>query len=314
MAHPIRMRRDAMLLPGHLVEVLPAPAIRATLDGDFSLEGMPFMPEMLRYCGGRFRVQVRAERTCARGLPPGERALRHLEGCVVLEGLRCDGASHAGCQLGCMLFWKEAWLRRVDDLGAGRADPAEPPTVSLPVVRASDPSTYFCQGTALARATVPAGPRWDPRQYLRLVEVGTLGVGELAGMLGRSAVRRIERSLRSVLPRKPPRNATAADVLGLEPGEWVEVKSKADIRRTLDAADTHRGLGFSSDMYDFCGRKMRVSRRVDTILREETGKVRSVRDTVLLEGGECRRHLGCARQMPLMWREAWLKRLDPPGR
>jgi hypothetical protein len=29
---------------------------------------------------------------------------------VHLSDLRCDGSAHAGCQAGCLLFWKEAWL------------------------------------------------------------------------------------------------------------------------------------------------------------------------------------------------------------
>ena len=33
---------------------------------------------------------------------------------VYLEDLRCDGSGHGGCQAGCRIYWKEAWLRRVD--------------------------------------------------------------------------------------------------------------------------------------------------------------------------------------------------------
>ena len=29
-----------------------------------------------------------------------------------LEDLRCDGSAHGGCQAGCLLYWKEAWLTR----------------------------------------------------------------------------------------------------------------------------------------------------------------------------------------------------------
>jgi hypothetical protein len=32
---------------------------------------------------------------------------------VVLDGLRCSGLSHEGCQRLCLLFWKTAWLRSV---------------------------------------------------------------------------------------------------------------------------------------------------------------------------------------------------------
>jgi len=33
---------------------------------------------------------------------------------VHLEGLRCDGEYHDGCDALCLLYWKEAWLRRID--------------------------------------------------------------------------------------------------------------------------------------------------------------------------------------------------------
>ena len=43
---------------------------------------------------------------------------------VYLEDLRCDGSGHDGCQAGCRIYWKDAWLRRVDD-HSGAADPSD---------------------------------------------------------------------------------------------------------------------------------------------------------------------------------------------
>src|SRR4051794_17968284 len=43
----------------------------------------------------------------------------------LLNYLRCDGSAHGGCQAGCRLYWKEAWLRRVD--ASEPAAPAAPP-------------------------------------------------------------------------------------------------------------------------------------------------------------------------------------------
>src|SRR5215470_14683966 len=31
---------------------------------------------------------------------------------VHLEGVRCDGSGHDGCQASCLIFWKESWLKR----------------------------------------------------------------------------------------------------------------------------------------------------------------------------------------------------------
>src|SRR5262249_49165187 len=39
---------------------------------------------------------------------------RRMNDTVYLEDLRCDGSGHDGCQAGCKIYWKDAWLRRVD--------------------------------------------------------------------------------------------------------------------------------------------------------------------------------------------------------
>ena len=47
------------------VVVLRSPAeILQTLDESGSLDGLPFMPEMLRYFGRAFRIDARVERAC----------------------------------------------------------------------------------------------------------------------------------------------------------------------------------------------------------------------------------------------------------
>lgn len=312
-----------MLLPGAWVEVLSAGEIVAGLDADGRLEGLPFMPEMVRYCGRRFRVALRAERACAH---PSPAPLRRLAGTVTLEGLRCDGGAHAGCQLGCMLLWKEAWLRPADGPARGAeplpagAGPSAPPDVpALPVRDSADPARWVCQATALPAASVPGVPLWRPGQYVRLLRTRTFDVPGLVAMLGKPALRWAARRARNaVAPRgKPPASAAAAapahEALGLRPGEWVEVKSPAEIAATLDARRTNRGLAFSGEMVEYCGRRMRVAARVDRIVDESTGVLRTLRDTVLLERCTCDRYLGCARGMPLMWREAWLRRAPGEG-
>ena len=53
---------------GQLVEVRSLSEILATLDADGTLDGMPFMPEMVRYCGQTLKVFRRAAKTCVEGL------------------------------------------------------------------------------------------------------------------------------------------------------------------------------------------------------------------------------------------------------
>jgi hypothetical protein len=302
-----------MLFPGDWVEVLSAAQILSTLDADSTLEALPFMPEMLAYCGLVFQVQVRADRTCVRALPPGEpEPIRALQDCVVLAGLRCNGAAHGGCQLGCMLFWKERWLRKVDGpRPAGTPLLASSP-VALPSSRGADPSVFFCQGTDLGRATRRNRSKWSPIEYLHLVRSRTFTIPGVIRMLHYAGVRKVELTLLTRLPFLRPLRDLTLEPLGLKPGEWVEVKSMKEVLRTLDARGTLKGLAFSNDMYGFCGQRLMVQSRVQTILDEETGRTRTVQDTVILAGTTCRKYMGCARQMPLLWREAWLKRVDSP--
>src|SRR5262249_32299609 len=101
------MRKRRKLKVGDWVEVRGKEDILRTLDGDGKLDGMPFMPEMFKFCGQRFRVHKRAHKTC----DPDNRS-RRLEHTVHLE-TRCDGQAHGGCEAGCLIFWKEAWLKPI---------------------------------------------------------------------------------------------------------------------------------------------------------------------------------------------------------
>lgn len=44
---------------GQLVEVRSSAEIAAALDANGKLDGVPFMPEMARYCGNHVRVRLR---------------------------------------------------------------------------------------------------------------------------------------------------------------------------------------------------------------------------------------------------------------
>ena len=110
-----------------MVEVRSEEEILRTLDADGKLDGLPFMPEMLGFCGRRYRVRARAHKACD---TIDWQQFRRMDSAVHLENLRCDGSAHGGCQAGCLIYWKEAWLRpvepggrrggRVGHAGAGR--------------------------------------------------------------------------------------------------------------------------------------------------------------------------------------------------
>ena len=101
---------------GDIVEVRSEEEILRTLDSRGELDSLPFMPEMLEFCGKRFRVSKRADKVCD-SIDWG--TLRRMKNAVHLEGLRCNGAAHGGCKAGCLMHWKEAWLKRVADSSNG---------------------------------------------------------------------------------------------------------------------------------------------------------------------------------------------------
>lgn len=184
------------LSAGDWVEVLSKPEILATLDEHGRLDGLPFMPEMFQYCGKRFRVWKRAHKTCDTVNRTGG---RRMSSAVHLEELRCDGQGHGGCQAACLLFWKEAWLKRLSgpaDSGCSERPTAEPlRAVSCTEAHvnaatrlqvsptADDTPTYVCQATLLPSATTPL-KWWDPRQYLEDYTSGNVPLRRLvAGAL-----------------------------------------------------------------------------------------------------------------------------------
>jgi len=55
-AKTLNPREELNLMAGEVVEVRSQEEILATLDQSGRLAAMPFMPEMLQFCGKRFRV------------------------------------------------------------------------------------------------------------------------------------------------------------------------------------------------------------------------------------------------------------------
>lgn len=316
------MRSDTALKAGDWVEVRSREEIFRTLDGDACLESMPFMPEMLRYTGQRFRVSKRAHRTCDTVDYIGGRHLKHT---VHLEGLRCDGSGHGDCQALCLLFWKETWLRKVDG-------PRGPGTAVLPagssrsgdlaeamllrgtrktdeLAHSPDP-TYVCQATKLLDATVPLR-RSDLEPYLEDLTSGNVHLGQMLRLLafvpfsfivgGRYGLSTpliwLYDSVQKLTGGAPyperrgkiPKGAkTPSRRLDLQPGEMVRVRSLPEILETVDEALRNRGMGWHSEMVRLTGRTCRVAGRLEKIINEKTGKMIHLKnDVVILEDGVC---------------------------
>ncbi len=109
------MKTKRKLCIGEWVQVRSKEEILQTLDGEGRLEGMPFMPEMFAFCGQKFQVYKIAHKTCDYSVYPYR--TRRLRRSVHLQ-TRCDGAAHDGCEAGCLLYWKEDWLKAVSEEAA----------------------------------------------------------------------------------------------------------------------------------------------------------------------------------------------------
>src|SRR5262245_52727452 len=96
---------------GDWVQVRSKAEILRTLDANGRLDELPFMPEMLQFCGKTLRIGKRAHKTCDPAVGIGGRKMSDT---VHLENIRCNGSAHDGCEAGCLIFWKQAWLRPLD--------------------------------------------------------------------------------------------------------------------------------------------------------------------------------------------------------
>ncbi|MCA9217926.1 MAG: hypothetical protein KDB27_32875 [Planctomycetales bacterium] len=299
---------------GDLVEVRSAADIRATLDLDGCLDGLPFMPEMVKHCGQRFRVAYRALKTCVDGHPEYMREVCSSD-IVFLEGLRCTGEHHSECARGCLLLWKSDWLRNVNNGAAPvpegiDATEAKLLIDSLPTV--DQKGDFFCQSTRMAHITKRLSKFRRIMMCFREVAVGNIGPLRMIKQVASTACWKIYGLLIGTNP-KGRLSRTPCEVLDLQPGEMVEVKSYSEIVATLDSNGCNRGLLFGMDMRLSCGRRFKVARRLEQMICEDSGKMRPVKNTVVLEGVTCQCIFalgGCPRKEPAYWREIWLKRVS----
>jgi hypothetical protein len=308
---------NARLRPGDLVEVRTPDEILQTLDADGTVDHLPFMPEMVQFCGRRFSVSARVVKVCATEFRSSMRGFRS-DDVVLLDALRCSGAAHDGCQKACMIFWREAWLRKVEDATA----PSQVTSEGMERLRVrlktlTGPKTYFCQASELLKATTVLS-RWERlRTCLSDVRARNCSAKQMAQ---RIAIWLFWRIRRKFLGESAHRGNTSTPVesLNLQPGEWVDVKPKESIAETLNEAGRNRGLYFMPGMRLSCGEQYRVKERIDKIIVDGTGEMRRLDHTVRLEGSLCgcaqTAFGGCSRGEVAYWREIWLRRAQKDRR
>src|SRR5262245_6691979 len=310
------------LTVGEWVEVRSEAEILSTLDANGRLDELPFMPQMLELCGRRFRVVKRAHKLCDTANSTGG---RRMSSAVFLETLRCDGQAYGGCEMQCLIVWKEAWLKRV----IPPAEPSSPGPAATgvgtsgkterlrEVIRAGtrapsgrsepDDPVYVCQATQMPKATQPLS-RWSIGQYVEDYRSGNARLSEIlsgllfviyeefvgAGLGFGSAMRwaydRFQR-LRGGTPYPSRRGCiakngrTPSTTLGLHVGDLVRVKSHAEILKTVDEELRNRGMSFHGEMVPYCGRELRVAQRARKLMNERTGKLMELRNECLVLDG-----------------------------
>jgi hypothetical protein len=318
----IRVFNSSEFRSGDWVEVRSKGEILATLDSHGQLENLPFMPEMFEFCGKRFRVYKRAHKTCD---PPNGLQGRRMLRTVHLEDVQCNGAAHDGCQARCLIFWKDAWLKKVDGpsdlasiafVGASMqlAERSELPvwqgTRDLEKEKLTNEPVFVCQSTQISRATVPL-KWWDLSQYVEDYLSGNVGLLRLfmtfahfvfsqlvssglgVGSVLRWSFDKAQKARgRTPYPFRPGRirtgEKTPSAQLKLQPGELVRVRDYEDILATLDGNAHNRGMYFDAEMVPYCGGTYRVLDRITRIINEKTGKMLILNnDCIMLEKVIC---------------------------
>jgi hypothetical protein len=322
---------------GDIVRVRTREEILSTLDSSGDYDSLPFMPEMLEFCGQELTVTARGDKVCDTVNWSG---LRQMRNTVFLTGTRCSGSAHGGCQAGCNLFWRQEWLEWADTPGEpislvppAANEPGRTPVTIETLTAATKASldagetAYRCQATQHFDATFPL-PRHYYRQYINDVRTKNVTIPVLIRGLLVFAFNHYQRFSARILPnwlrirggRMYPfivgtGTGERTPTVGLKAGDLVEVKSKAEIMATLDSDQRNRGMWFDAEMLPYIGRRARVKASVTRILDESSGKMVKLRDCVVLEDVVC---MGlnrgfCQRSITPYWREAWLRRIDEPA-
>jgi hypothetical protein len=249
-----------------------------------------------------------------------------MDHAVHLEGSRCDGALHGGCQADCQFFWKLDWLKPVNERSENAPAPRNTNCTEQTLLRATrapgsdtdEQPVWVCQATALFEATSPL-KWWDVRQYVRDVTSRNHSASHIFKVLLAAAYRKFVaigpgyaikvalynrfQRLRGGMPfaavsgQIPPGTSTPTGFLDLKPGEWVRVKSREEIATTITTDGFNRGMRHDNEMLRYSGGEYRVQMRVERLINERTGKMMQMK--TMHPVGRCL--LPCGMQRKTAW-------------
>jgi len=140
---------------------------------------------------------------------------------------------------------------------------------------------------------------------VRILRKGKRGVKHLFKKVRRLALR----------GRTPGPSPVQSDI---KPGEWIEVRNINEIAATLDDMDKLGGCLFIDEMGEYCGRRYRVLKEVESFYDEAKNRMCRAKNMFLLEGVMCsgRQRLykvDCNRSCFFFWHRDWLQKADVAG-
>jgi hypothetical protein len=104
---------------------------------------------------------------------------------------------------------------------------------------------------------------------------------------------------------------------GLHPGDIVRIKSRDQIKATLDNWNRLKGCAFMEEMWAYCDTTQRVLKKVEQFLDERDYHIKKCKSVFLLDGIICNgtKDFGrCDRSCFFFWREEWIEKLNKEGR
>lgn len=176
-------------------------------------------------------------------------------------------------------------------------------------------SRVSCQNTCIphlaeGRAEVPAE---SLARRLRLFIRRRLKSGQVREFKSRSS--HLLDKLAGLFRRSPGPSPQEPPAAGpkLKAGDLVRVRSKEEIKATLNYWGQLKNCMFMPDMLPYCGTTQRVLKTVERFVDERDYRVKKSRGLVLLEGLTCQGtsdYGRCDRSCFFFWREEWLEKLD----
>lgn len=107
--------------------------------------------------------------------------------------------------------------------------------------------------------------------------------------------------------------ATGTPVPPLKAGDLVRVRSREEIKTTLDHWGAVKGCSFMPEMWPYCDTPQRVLKPMDRFFDERDYKLRRTRGIILLEKTICEGTAlfgRCDRACFFFWREEWLEKVE----